>query len=711
MVTRRMIDNDLRSLDLERFFAPTTVAILGASETEGSPGAGMTRLLLRWAEHVGGVTIYMVNPKRDTIAGLPCYASMDDVPVPVDLCAVLVSDVLPAVESAVRNKSRYVIVFGAGFAESGEEGRRSQARLEELVGPSETRLFGPNTVLNAFDIKTPGLLDDQRGIGLITQSGHQGRPVFQTQENGYGLAYWATTGNEADVEFADLARFYANSAEVGVIAGYVEGFRDGRTLLKAADSAVQRRTPIVTIKVGRTQAGTAMALSHTGKLTGSDGVVDGAFRQSGVIRVDDIDELIEVSQMLVRAKPPQGDGVCLYSISGGTGAHLADVCASAGLRLPKLSEATQQQLHEWIPESLDVSNPVDSGGHPTGDARGVRILETLVNDPDVDVLVCAITGATPPMSDRFAADLVQVAETTDKPICVIWGSPTGTETAYRDVLLSSHRVITFRNFRNSARAIREYLEFYAFVERYVSPYGQERPGADDGERRKRAAESLHDGSPLTEHAAKRLLADYGVPVTREQVVTSEHEAVSAADDLGYPVVMKGLHTAALHKSEFGLVHTGIRDAEEARRAFGDLSSKLAAFPEAGSSQGVLVSEQVTGGVEMIVGIVTDAVFGPAVMVGLGGVAAELSKDVQFRIPPFTRQEGRRMVADLRFAPLLTGYRGSEPLDVEALVDVIMAFQEIAVDLEGVVSEVEANPVFVMKRGAVAADALVVPAAG
>ena len=549
-----------------------------------------------------------------------------------------------------------MIVFGAGFAESGEEGRRSQARLEELVGPSETRLFGPNTVLNAFDIKTPGLLDDQRGIGVITQSGHQGRPVFQTQENGYGLAYWATTGNEADVEFADLARFYANSAEVGVIAGYVEGFRDGRTLLKAADSAVQRRTPIVTIKVGRTQAGTAMALSHTGKLTGSDGVVDGAFRQSGVIRVDDIDELIEVSQMLVRAKPPQGDGVCLYSISGGTGAHLADVCASAGLRLPKLSEATQQQLHEWIPESLDVSNPVDSGGHPTGDARGVRILETLVNDPDVDVLVCAITGATPPMSDRFAADLVQVAETTDKPICVIWGSPTGTETAYRDVLLSSHRVITFRNFRNSARAIREYLEFYAFVERYVSPYGQERPGADDGERRKRAAESLHDGWPLTEHAAKRLLADYGVPVTREQVVTSEHEAVSAADDLGYPVVMKGLHSAALHKSEFGLVHTGIRDAEEARRAFGDLSSKLAAFPEAGSSQGVLVSEQVTGDVEMIVGIVTDAVFGPAVMVGLGGVAAELSKDVQFRIPPFTRQEGRRMVADLRFAPLLTGYR-------------------------------------------------------
>jgi acyl-CoA synthetase (NDP forming) len=454
-----------------------------------------------------------------------------------------------------------------------------------------------------------------------------------------------------------------------------------------------------------------MALSHTGKLTGADGVVDGAFRQTGVIRVDDIDELIEVSQLLVRAKPPQGDGVCLYSISGGTGAHLADVCASAGLRLPKLSESTQRQLHEWIPESLDVSNPVDSGGHPTGDARGVKILETLVADPDVGVLICAITGATPPMSDRFAADLVQVAETTDKPICVIWGSPTSTETAYRDVLLKSHRVVTFRNFRNCARAVKEYLDYHRFAAKYVSPYGQDRPGADDGDRRRQAQELLKGRSALTEHEAKGLLADYGVPVTREQVVKTDEQAVSAADALGYPVVMKGLHTAALHKSEFGLVRTGVRDAQDARQAFGDLSSRLAGFPQAGTSEGVLVSEQVQGGVEMIVGIVTDAVFGPAVMVGLGGVAAELSKDVQFRVPPFSRHEAGRMVEDLRFSPLLFGYRGSPPMDVEALVDVIMTFQEIAVDLDGIVAEVEANPVFVMERGALAADALVVPATG
>jgi acyl-CoA synthetase (NDP forming) len=247
VVATSRTENDLRTLDLERFFNPASIAIIGASETEGSPGAGITRFMMRWAAQAADPAIYLVNPNRETIAGLACFKTMDDVPVAVDLCVVIVNDVMPAVQAAVRNKSHYVLVFGAGFAESGDEGRKNQAALEELVRHSETRLFGPNTMPNAFDVKLVGLLDDQRGIGLITQSGHQGRPVFQTQENGVALAYWATTGNEADVEFADLVKFYADRAEVGVIAAYIEGFRDGGTMLQAADHALSTRTPIVLI--------------------------------------------------------------------------------------------------------------------------------------------------------------------------------------------------------------------------------------------------------------------------------------------------------------------------------------------------------------------------------------------------------------------------------------------------------------------------------
>ncbi len=701
--------DDVETLDLERFFSPATVAIIGASESEGSPGAGITKFMLKWAAQANDPAMYLVNPNRDTIAGLPVYKTMDDVPAAVDLCVVIVNDVLSAVEAAVRNNSRYVIVFSSGFAESGEEGRKSQAALEELLRGSHTRLFGPNTMPNAFDVKQPDLLSDQRGIGLITQSGHQGRPVFQTQENGVALAYWATTGNEADLEFADLVRFYADRPEVGVIAAYIEGFRDGATMLQAADYALSKRTPIVLIKVGRTNAGSAMALSHTGKLTGADGVVNGAFRQTGVVRVDDIDELIEISQMFARANPPEGDGVCLYSISGGTGAHLADVCASAGLHLTKLSRETQEKLHQWIPASLDVSNPVDSGGHPTGDARGIQILETLVSDPNVAVLICAITGATPPMSDRFVEDLVRVAETTTKPICVIWSSPVGTEAAYRDVLLNSHRVITFRNFRNCARAVAEYFEYYRFAAQYESPFGKKIDEAVATKRRHESEAILSGSDQVSEHVAKQLFANYGVAVTREQVVTSSDDAVRAADTLGYPVVMKGLHSMALHKSELGLVRTNVRNSEGVREAFSELSSILTEIPGEGSSDGILVSEQIRDGVEMIVGFVTDPVFGPTVMVGLGGVAAELSKDVQFRVPPFTRGEAERMVSDLLFSPLLNGYRGSARKDVDALIDVIMSFQDMAAGLEGLVSEAEANPVFVRSHGAVAADALLVRA--
>ena len=701
-------ENSLRKLDLERFFAPRSLVLYGASETPGNAGAGMTRFMLKWAEHQGDVDVYLVNPNRDQVMGRPCVASMDDVPVGVDLCAILVSNVLPAVRATVERLVHYVLVFGAGFNEAGAEGRTSQRELEQLIHGSATRLFGPNTVLNAFDIRDGQLLHDQRGIGLITQSGHQGRPVFQTQENGTALAYWATTGNEADVEFADLARFYAQRPEVGVITAYVEGFRDGHTMLQAADHAARSRTPIVMVKVGRTAAGSAMAMSHTGKLTGNDAVSNGAFRQSGVVRVDDIDELIEVSQLFARATPPAGDGVCLYSISGGTGAHLADICSAAGLRLARLSPSTQQQLHEWIPSNLDVSNPVDSGGHPTGDERGIKILETLVADPDVAVLICAITGATPPMSDVFAADLAKIAETTDKPICVIWSSPVGTEPAYRETLLASHRVIVFRNFRNCARAVAEYVNYHRFVDSYASPFGQiiSVKAADDA--RERSTSILSEREHLTEVDAKELLAAYGVSISRDAVALCVNDAVDAAQRIGFPVVMKGVHGSATHKSELGLVRLGVNSPDGVRRVFHELHQTMQSLDPLGPAEGVLVSEQVESGAEMIVGVTTDPVFGNAVMVGAGGTEAELIRDVQFRVPPFSRSEAWRMVKDLQFFPLLDGFRGRNHLDIESLVDVIMSFQQLAVDLEGLVDSVEANPVIVSQHGAIAVDALVVP---
>lgn len=406
--------------DLDRFFRPESVAVIGASDAEGRPNTGITRQLVAWAERVGA-RIHPVHPTRPTVFGLPCHASVADLPEQVDLAVLLVGDPLPVIEELAEAKVKFAVAFASGFAETGDEGAAAQARLAAAVRRSGLRLLGPNTNLNAFEEFRDDL--DGPAIALITQSGHQGRPVYTLQELGIRLSHWAPTGNEADLETSDFISYFAEQPEVGAIACYVEGLKDGRSFLLAADRAARAGVPVVAVKVGRTETGARMAASHTGKLTGADTVVDAAMRQFGVIRVDGLDELQDTAALLARARKPQADGVVVYSISGGTGAHFSDLATEAGLSLPTLSRAKQDELHQWIPQYLNVANPVDNGGHPVGDWRGRKIIDAILADPSVGVLICPITGPFPPMSDKLAQDLVDAAEQSDKLICVVWGSP------------------------------------------------------------------------------------------------------------------------------------------------------------------------------------------------------------------------------------------------------------------------------------------------
>ncbi|HSX99650.1 MAG TPA: CoA-binding protein, partial [Streptomyces sp.] len=438
--------------DLDRLFRPESMAVVGASDTEGRPNTGITRQLLAWSERVGA-RLHPVHPTRESVFGIPCVPSVTDLPEQVDLAVLLLSDPLPVIDELAAAKVKFAVAFASGFAETGAEGAAAQERLAAAVARADgLRLLGPNTNLNAFERFRDDL--DGPAIALITQSGHQGRPVFSLQEIGIRLSHWAPTGNEADLETADFISYFAERPEVGAIAAYVEGLKDGRAFLLAADRAARRGVPVVAVKVGRTETGARTAASHTGKLTGADAVVDAAMRQYGVIRVDGLDELQDTATLLARARRPRAtgpadprpEGVVVYSISGGTGAHFADLATEAGLPLPSLSEAKQAELHQWIPDYLSVANPVDNGGHPVGDWRGPRILDAILDDPSVGVLICPITGPFPPMSDKLAQDLVAAAERTDKLVCVVWGSPVGTEAAYRETLLGSSRVVTFRTF-------------------------------------------------------------------------------------------------------------------------------------------------------------------------------------------------------------------------------------------------------------------------
>jgi acyl-CoA synthetase (NDP forming) len=692
---------DGRDIDFGPFFRPRRMAVVGASAQPGRPGTSGFRTLRAWCEQ-HDAELFPVNPRYERLDGLRCYATLDELPEGLDVVVVLIDNPSAVVEQAIKRQARFILIFAAGFSELGEEGRQEEHRLAQLARAHGSYLIGPNTNLNAFQ----PIRDDLDGprIALITQSGHQGRPVYQGQQMGIALESWAPTGNEADVDSADFIRYFSGRPGVGAIAAYIEGFRDGRSLQLAADQAIQRGVPIVMVKVGRSAAGRSWAQSHTGHLAGADGVVNGVFRQFGVIRVDGLDELLDTSMLLARASPPAVSGVCVYSVSGGTSAHFADLCDTAGLVLPELTVQTQEALRQWLPAFLRISNPVDNGGQAIRDERGRKILETLIADERVGVLICVLTGSLPGLEDKLAEDLVWLASRTEKPVCVIYGSPIGDEPVYRDVLLRSSLPV-FRDARNCLNAVREYFDYYALRAAYQSPFGAEQEG--DPAAPAKARQAISSRPKLSEWDAKQVLGLYGIRCCPEHLCHSVQDAVSAAEELGYPVVLKACSPDVLHKTEHGLVITGLDRAERVAEAYSTIRGRLASMPGAVTVDGVLVAAQITGGVETAMGIVRDETFGPAVMFGSGGADLELSRDVVFRVPPFSRQEAERMVREVRMFPLLDGFRGRERVNLDSLVDTIMALQAMAVDLADVVTEVDCNPVIATADGAVVVDAVVV----
>jgi acyl-CoA synthetase (NDP forming) len=683
---------------LEHFFHPKRVAVLGASDTEGRPTTLYWRMLRGWGGRVGAEVV-PVNPNRPAVDGVPCAATLDDVAGEIDVVAVLIGDALAGVRAAAGRGARFAVVFSAGFAETGAAGRSAQEALVAAArAAGRMRLLGPNTNLNAFeefrtDLSGPAL-------GVITQSGHQGRPLFQLQENGVRVAAWAPTGNEADLDAADFLAHFAGEPDLGAVAAYIEGFRDGRAFQLAADRCARAGLPVVVVKVGRSDVGRRGVGTHTGKLAGSDRVTDAVFRQHGVTRVDGLDELGATATFLARAPsaPRRGGGVVVYSISGGTGAHLSDLLAAGGVPLRRLSAGTRARLREWIPAGLGVDNPVDCGGPPVGDERGPAILDALVADPTTAALLVAVAGPFPPLSDRLAADVVALAERTDVPVCVLWGSPTGTEPALRDVLLASPRVTVFRTAGAAVGALRAWFDWHAFRARYRSPF-------TSAARRPSAAASfpLGAGPYLSEHESKRLLAAYGIPVTDDRLVASESEAVRAAGDR--TVVMKACGAAFTHKSDHGLVIAGVTGADAVRGAYRTLVDRA---EEVGPLDGVLVCPQEPPGCELVLGVADDEVFGPVVMVGLGGVLVEVLGDVGIAVPPFTAADAGRVLDRLRGAPILRGARGAPPVDRRAVVDAMLRLQRLALEHADSIASVDVNPVVARPRGGgvVALDALV-----
>jgi acyl-CoA synthetase (NDP forming) len=683
--------------DLQHFLHPRIAALIGVTDTPGRPGYSLFKKIRAKVEKEGGRVI-PVNPKLKSVDGLVACASIADIAEPVDLAVIMVGDAVAALRDCIAKKPKFVVIFTAGFAETGEHGAELQAQIAAIARAAGVRVFGPNTNLNAFEIfkELPG-----KKIALITQSGHQGRPIVQGEEFGVGFSYWIPTGNEVDLECCDFIDYFAEHEDTGVIAAYIEGFKSGERLQRAADNAARKRKPIVLIKVGRSEAGARMAMAHTGHLAGSDAVHDALFKQYGITRVNDLDELLETSALFARLPRPRGDGVCIYGISGGSGALMADLCGAAGLRLPALAQHTQTALRELIPGYLTISNPVDNGATTIMGGLGPRILDLLLDDANTDLLLCPIAGALPPISDTLARELVAGWQSGKKPMVVVWGSPKIDDAAFR--ILVDGRVPLFRSCRNAVHALKAYFTYHRFADAYESPF--DAPLVAAGFKPALPATA----GPLNEHDGKALLQQIGIAVTREVVSRSAADAVSAALEIGFPVALKINSADITHKSDAGLVHLNLHSEDEVTVAFDDLEARARGHCPAARIDGVLVQEMVTDGVETLVGLSRDPILGPTVVFGLGGIFVEVIKDVAIRTLPLTRRDAETMVREIKGFSLLDGARGRPRADVDALVDAICKVAALANAAGDRLHELDINPLMVLPagRGVKAADALVV----
>jgi len=687
--------------DLEQFFHPDGVAILGRVDRDADGAA----LLADYRARYGTDRAYLVNPKGGQVGDVRVYESVVDIAERVGLAIINVGPrfCVDALRECGQKGIPYALIFTAGFSEVGSEGAALERELADVAREHGIRVFGPNTNTNAFELmpEVPGLRGGK--IGLLSQSGHNGRPVVQGAQYGVGFSRWVPTGNEVDLEVADFLEYFAYDDDTAVVAGYFEGFKDPAALRRALQAANDQHKPVVALKIGATAAGSRMATSHTGHLTGNDDVVNGLFAQHGVTRVSDLDELLETSALFAKLPRGTGPNVCLYSISGGSGTLMAEIAESAGVVIPTLSADTQAKLHELIPDYLTVANPVDNGGQFLGQPQEQRLraLELLVADPAIDVIVVGITGALGAMTDNFGADLREFATRASKPIIVTWNSPKIDEPGFADVVASGFPM--FRSFRNCFAALRDFSRY----EERASNFRARPPLEPTVGERDATVDALRTPGVVDATRSRALLEAFGVPVVREDLVTSAPDAAAGGERIGWPVVMKLASSAFPHKSDVGLVALGVADVDAASATYEELTERARSLDSAAPIDGVVVQQQVSEGVEMIVGAIDDEVLGPAVLVGTGGVLTEVLDDATVRPLPLDEGDARDMVHSLRGHALLAGVRGRPAVDVEALVRVILDVARLATAADGRLTELDLNPVIVGITGATVVDWLVV----
>jgi acetyl coenzyme A synthetase (ADP forming)-like protein len=673
---------------LRPFFEPSTVAVIGASRRRGSIGGELFRNVLD-ADFDGAA--YPVNRGGEPVAGVRGYGSISEIPDDVELAVICVPGplVLEAAQEAVAKGVRALCVISSGFAETGAAGVERQEQLLALVRAHGARLLGPNCLgiasskpkLNATF--APRALPSGR-IGFSSQSGALGLALLEQGSARLGFSAFVSIGNKADVSSNDLLEWWEDDPETDVVLLYLESFGNPRKFGRLS-RRVARRKPILALKAGATAAGAKAASSHTAALAGSEAAVDALFHQAGVLRARTLEELVDVAGLLSSQPLPRGRRVGVLTNAGGLGILCADACEASGLELTEPTQETQDKLRELLPGDASVANPVDMLGSATG-ATYEQVIPLLLADPRLDALIALFVPPVVAGAPEVAGAIRRAVEAahTDKTVLAAVMSAEGTPLE----LLESD-IASFAYPESAARALGLAADRAEWLRR---PAGTV-PELDgiDRDAAQGVVEAAGEGW-LDPAQTRELLSAYGIPLVAERTSMSADEAVAAADEIGYPVVVKTAAPGA-HKTETGGIALDLQDEQQMREAVERIGSP------------VIVQQYLKGGTELLAGVVQDPVFGPLVAFGPGGVFAELIGDATFRIAPLTDVDAEELVTGGKAGRLVAGFRGSPPADTAALGGLVHRLGRLA-EAFGEVAELDLNPVIAGPAGCVAVDARV-----
>jgi len=708
---------------LERLVKPRNVVIVGASAREGSQGHRLVMNVLEHSRFSGDV--HLVNPSGSSIAGRPCWPSVDAVPAgDIDVVLVLVSAsrVMESLRQCAARGIPFAIVMSSGFAEAGAAGKALEAEIAELCHDTGLRVYGPNCpgFVNVRDriglTFSPAFKDDLNGgaIGLATQGGGLGRNVLQGLSYGEGVGLWFSAGNEVDLGVPDFIAHMATDSRIGVIAVLMEGVKDGRKLIDALKLARENEKPVVILKVGRSELGVRAAQSHTASIAGTAAVNSAVFRQYGAIEVDDLSELAAVSKLCLRARASRADGVCVLSFSGGACALAADAVGAAKLPLAPLHEQTTVALSKVLPSFASIENPVDTTADIMRDpAMTSACLRILCEEPTVGAVLFPIPMDYGDITGAMASAIVEASAASKAVVVPVWMSRRMGE-GFRT--LESSGLQPFLSLTEAVRALRKVHDWRAGHASAAAEERDDTPAqASTSVRTDSVPSQAHAAaSGLTELDAKRVLGRHGIVVPAGELATSSAAAAEAATRVGFPCVMKVVSPDIAHKTEAGGVRLNLRTAEDVCAACDEIVANAGRYRPGARVEGVLVERMLPpGGREMLVGVHRDEVFGPVLTVGLGGIFVEVLKDVSHRVIPVSHTDARRMISELRNSDLLGAVRGQPAADVEALAALLVKVSEFVERAAGAIDQLDINPVWVGPRGegAIALDALLVPTAG